>query len=118
MPKKKKRDMQASAKTLAYFLQTRSGKPTTVKQASRALRVPPDQLYTRLSTFTKSGQLVKLDRGLYGAPSLPIVTPPSKQFNLNDLLTELKQERAALDDHIARVEHVIALKAKRAPAKP
>lgn len=109
--KQKKRDMQASTKTLAYFLTTRGGKPTTIKQASRALKVSPDRLHNRLMNLTNSGKLQRIDRGLYQAAA-PAVQD-TKPLNLDQFLEELLKEKKALDDHIERVKHVIELKRDR-----
>jgi hypothetical protein len=107
--KAKKRDMQAGAKVLSYFLTTREGKPTTIKQASKALKVPAQRLQNHLNKFTKESRLQRLDRGLYQAAPKKEV----KKLSLPEFLAELKKERATLDQHIERVEHVIELKKQR-----
>ncbi len=106
---KKKRDMQAMQKTLAYFLE-RDGKPTSIKQAAKALKVPTSRLHTRVTELTKQGVLTRIDRGVY------VSGPPTEKLvDTNEqLLTSLLKEREHLDAQIEKVRDVIELGKKRA----
>lgn len=106
---KKRRDMQASAKTLAYFLTTRGGKPTTVRQASKALRVPASRLHNQLGRLVKEGGLQRIDRGLYQAAK----PPQNEGLNINAFREELVKERDTLNEHIERIDHLISLRKAR-----
>lgn len=113
VPRKKKRDMQASARTLSYFLTTRHGKPTTVQQAAKALKIPADRVSGMAGGFTTEGKLVRLSRGVYA--SLPsaaqaVVMKDGDQ----ELLTALLQERDEIDAKIEKVRAVMEMKGLRA----
>ncbi len=108
--KKQKRDMQATAKTLAFFV-SRDGKPTSIKQAARHLKVPASRLHTRLTTLAKEGKLVRLDRGVYmdaaaSAPQQSMTFGPQPDPN-EELLQSLLKEREHLDAKIEKVREVI-----------
>lgn len=110
----KKRDSKATEKTLAYFV-SRDGKPTSIKQASKALKVPTSRLHTRVSDLTKNGKLVRIDRGVYaaGLPKAEVKLVDSNQELLNSLL----KEREHLDAHIERVRGVMVLHETRKAGK-
>lgn len=111
--KKKKRDMKASARTLSYFLTTRGGKPTTVQQAAKALKIPGDRVSTMAGSFIKKGQLVRIHRGLYSGPLLAEALPPPKPDGDLELLDLLLKERETLDAQIEKVRSVIEMKKAR-----
>lgn len=108
--KKRKRDMQAASRTLSYFLTTRHGKPTTVQQAAKALRMPASRVTNLASKFHNEGKVMRLSRGVYA--SLPSGTAPAADTN-QQLLDSLLKEREHLDAQIEQVRGVIDLQRKR-----
>ncbi len=109
MVKRKKRDMQATAKTLAFFV-SRDGKPTSIKQAARHLKVPPSRIHNVVANLAKNKELIRVDRGVYveakvGVQQLSLPLPDANQ----QLLESLLKEREHLDAKIEKVREVIAL---------
>jgi hypothetical protein len=109
---KKKRDMQASARTLSYFLTTRHGKPTTVQQAAKALRIPADRVSTMASNFHRDGKIMRLSRGVYASLPTPAQAAAAQDGD-QELLDMLLKEREHLDAQIEKVRAVIELKQQR-----
>ena len=110
---KKKRDMQASAKTLAYFLTTRGGRPTAVSQAARALKISSKRVAHMASRFAQEGRLVRIHRGVYSKPANHLaVQAPAVDPN-QQLLDSLLKEREHLDAQIEKVRAVIELQNQR-----
>jgi len=110
MRKKGKRDTQATEKTKAYFL-SRDGKPTSIAQAAKDLKVPPTRLHTRVANLTSEKFLTRVDRGVYVATTA--LPQPVKIDTDNELLSALLKEREHLDAQIEKVREVIELKKKR-----
>lgn len=117
LPKKKrkiKRDKQGLAKTLTYLLTTRGGRPTTVKQAARDLRITAQAASYRFTALKKQGKTKRVARGVFApnggtTPQLPLpLTDPNK-----DLLDHLLQEREQLDAKIEKVREVIKMQNDR-----